>query len=78
MGADGKALSVEALNREATQLKTSLSTIDARIEDGRRELAGLRANSDEQDIWEANLVLLQVNFHEKGWGRGMSRVWEVQ
>ena len=64
VGPDGKALSVEALNREAAQLRASLSTIDERIEQGRRELAGLRANSDEQDIWEANLVMLQVRRSE--------------
>lgn len=60
LGPDGKALSEESLHYEAQQLKASLATIDMRIEQARNELRGLRANSDEQDIWETNLVMLQV------------------
>lgn len=54
-------MSEEGLLREADQLKSSLATIDARIEQARNELRGLRPNSDEQDIWETNLVILQVS-----------------
>ena len=53
-------MSEESLNHEAKQLKASLSTIDARIDQARNELKGLRAHSDERDIWETNLVMLQV------------------
>ena len=61
LGPDGKAVSEESLHNEAAQIKASLSTIDARIEQARKELRGLRANSDEQDIWETNLVMLQAS-----------------
>lgn len=60
LGPDGKAVSEESLHKEAAQIKASLATIDARIEQARKELRGLRPNSDEQDIWETNLVMLQV------------------
>ena len=60
LGPDGKVVSEETLHTEAGQIKASLATIDARIEQTRNELRGLRPNSDEQDIWETNLVMLQV------------------
>ena len=59
-------MSEESLRREASQLKASLATIDARIDQARRELRGLRPNSDEQDIWETNLVILQaIHYFQK-------------
>lgn len=53
-------MSEESLHAEAAQLKASLSTIDDRIDQARRELKAMRGRSDEQDIWETNLVMLQA------------------
>ena len=53
-------MSDAALMQETQSIKQSLSTIDARIEQARRELTSLPPYSEEKDIWETNLVMLQV------------------
>lgn len=60
-GGQGKqGMSDEALAQETYSLRQSLSTIDARIEQARQELSKLSPYSEEKDIWETNLVMLQV------------------
>ena len=59
-GAKGQPLTEEELQKEAAQLRESLHTVENRIEQAKRELAGNK-NRDEQDIWETNLVILQVS-----------------
>ena len=58
-GPDGEVLSEESLQAEAARLRESLSTIDSRIDQARQELSR-NTNAEEQDIWETNLVILQV------------------
>ena len=58
-GPDGRPLTDEALQQEAAQIQESLVTIESRIQQARQELARM-TNRDEQDVWETNLVILQV------------------
>lgn len=63
-GPDGQPLSDEALEKEASHIKDALSAIEGRISQAQQELAGMR-NQDEQDVWETNLVILQVKPHNR-------------
>ena len=57
--AEGSKLSDEELRSERQQLSGALQQLDQRIDGIRQELAS-HMRPDERDMWETNLVMMQV------------------
>lgn len=59
-GQDGAPLSTESLMAERDRLVDSLAHVDVQIDGARKDLQRL-ARSDEQELCESRLIILQVN-----------------
>ena len=58
-GQDGKPLPTESLMAERDRLVEALATLDGQIAGARSDLQAL-ARSDEQELCESRLIILQV------------------